>query len=368
MTSAFVLLLVVLLAVLAFEYINGFHDTANAIATVVSTKVLTPRQAILLASAMNLFGAFTGTAVAKTIQSGLIDDKVVAITSFTILCAVLGAIIWNLLTWWLGIPSSSSHALVGGLIGAAMASSKEAWDWKVLIWSRPKVDPVTHVQSMEGIFHKVVVPMITSPLLGFSLGFIFLGFLLFFIRNWRPHTVNKTFGFMQILSAGYMGIAHGKADAQKTMGIIALTLYGATKAGELDHLPTWLSFLKVADKNAAIPLWIVITCALVMAAGTWAGGWKIIKTLGHKMVRIRPVHGFAAETTAATLLYATGELGMPVSTTHTITTSIMGVGAANRWNSVNWSMSGRIIWAWIITIPASAIMAWGIYKLIALFR
>lgn len=367
MTSALILLMIVLLVVFAFEYINGFHDTANAIATVVSTKVLTPRQALLLASSMNLIGAFTGTAVAKTIQSGLIDDKVVAITSLTILCAMLGAIIWNLITWWFGIPSSSSHALVGGLVGAAMASSKNSWDWHVLIWSRVKIDAKTGAQSMEGIFHKVVIPMITSPLLGFTIGFVLMGLVFLLIRNWRPHTVNKTFGFLQILSAGYMGLGHGKADAQKTMGIIALTLYGATSAGELDHLPEWLSFLKITDKHAAIPFWIVASCALVMAAGTWAGGWKIIKTLGHKMVRMKPVHGFVAETTAATILFATGELGMPVSTTHTITTSIMGVGAAKRFNSVKWSLVEKIVWAWVLTIPASAIMAWSIYRLLIAF-
>lgn len=367
MTPALILLLVVLLVVLAFEYINGFHDTANAIATVVSTKVLTPRQALLLASGMNLLGAFTGTAVAKTIQSGLIDDKIVTITSVTILCAMLGAIIWNLITWWFGIPSSSSHALVGGLVGAAMASAKDPWNWHVLIWSRPKIDPKTGHQAMEGIFHKVVIPMITSPLLGFSIGFVLMGVLFILIRNWRPHTINKTFGVLQIISAGYMGLGHGKADAQKTMGVIALTLYGATAAGELDHLPEWLNFLKIHDKGAAIPFWIVMTCAFVMAAGTWAGGWKIIKTLGHKMVRMQPVHGFAAETTAATILMVTGEMGMPVSTTHTITTSIMGVGAAKRWNSVKWSLVERIVWAWIFTIPAAAIMAWLLYKLIARF-
>jgi PiT family inorganic phosphate transporter len=368
MTSALILLLVVLLVVLAFEYINGFHDTANAIATVVSTKVLTPRQALLLASGMNLLGAFTGTAVAKTIQGGLIDDKIVAITSTTILCAMLGAIFWNLVTWWFGIPSSSSHALVGGLIGAAMASAREPWNWHVLIWSRPKIDPKTGHQAMEGIFHKVVIPMVTSPLLGFSIGFVLMGLLFLLIRNWRPHTVQKVFGPLQIISAGYMGLGHGKADAQKTMGIIALTLYGATAAGELDQAPAWLGFLKITDKQAPIPFWIVMTCALVMAAGTWAGGWKIIKTLGHKMVRMQPVHGFAAETTAATILFVTGEMGMPVSTTHTITTSIMGVGAAKRLNGVKWSLVERIVWAWIFTIPASAITAWVIYKLIARFQ
>ncbi|MEY5026117.1 MAG: inorganic phosphate transporter, PiT family [Verrucomicrobiota bacterium] len=368
MSAALLFLLLVLLVVLAFEYINGFHDTANAIATVVSTKVLTPRQALLLASSMNLLGAFSGTAVAKTIQSGLIDDKVVTVTSVTIFAAMLGAIIWNLVTWWFGMPSSSSHALVGGLIGASMASVQGSWNWHVLIWSRVKVDAKTGAQTMEGIFHKVVVPMFTSPVLGFGCGFVLMGLLFLLVRNWRPHLVSRIFSPLQILSAAYMGLGHGKADAQKTMGVIALTLYGATVSGGLNDLPAWLSFLKITDKQAPIPTWIVMTCAVVMAAGTWAGGWKIIQTLGHKMVRMQPIHGFAAETTAATILFVTGEMGMPVSTTHTITTSIMGVGAAKRWNSVKWALVERILWAWVFTIPASAFMAWGTYKAVMWFR
>ena len=366
MTTALLLLLVVLLVVYAFEYINGFHDTANAIATVVSTKVLTPRQALLLAASMNLVGAFFGQAVAKTIHSGIVDDKVVAVTTLTVFCAMLAGIIWNLLTWWFGMPSSSTHALVGGLIGASLGAA--GGNWKVLIWSRVKIDKVTGKESMEGIYHKVVVPMITSPLLGLVVGFLFMGLLFWLIRHWRPHKVNTVFGRLQIISAGYMGFGHGMADAQKTMGVIMLTLFAATQAGELNNLPTWLSFLQVPDKSASIPIWIVMTCALTMAAGTYAGGWRIIKTLGHKMVKMKPVHGFAAETTAATILAVTGYLGMPVSTTHTITTSIMGVGAAKRWNSVRWSLVERIIWAWVLTIPATAVLGYGSYWLITALR
>jgi PiT family inorganic phosphate transporter len=365
MTAALLLLFVVLLVVLTFEYINGFHDTANAIATVVSTRVLTPRQALVLASVTNFIGAFSGQAVAKTIHSGLVDDKVVAVTTVTILCAMLGAIIWNLLTWWFGMPSSSSHALIGGLIGAAMASAPGHWNWHVLIWSRPKINSKTGMaEGMEGIFHKVVVPMITSPVLGFTVGFLVMGLLFWLIRNWRPSIINSVFGKLQILSAGYMGFGHGLADAQKTMGVMMLTLYAATMAGDLDSLPGWLSFLRVPDKSASIPLWIMITCATVMAAGTYAGGWRIIKTLGHKMVKMKPVHGFAAETTAATILAATGAMGMPVSTTHTITTSIMGVGTARRWNAIQWGLVERIVWAWVMTIPATATLAYIIQRLI----
>ena len=362
MTTALLLLFIVLFVVLAFEYINGFHDTANAIATVVSTKVLTPRQALVLAAGMNLVGAFFGQAVAKTIHSGIVDDKVVAVTTMTILCAMLGGIVWNLITWWFGMPSSSTHALVGGLIGASLASAKG--NWHVLIWSREKIDKVTGKVSMEGIYHKVVIPMITSPILGLVVGFLVMGFLFWLIRNWRPRTVNSTFGRLQILSAAYMGFGHGMADAQKTMGVIMLTLFGATQAGDLNALPDWLGFLKIADKNASIPMWIIMTCALVMAAGTYAGGWRIIKTLGHKMVKMKPIHGFAAETTAATILATTGYMGMPVSTTHTITTSIMGVGAAKRWGSIRWTLVESIIWAWVMTIPATALLGWVFFKLL----
>lgn len=358
MTTALFLLLIVLLVVYAFEYINGFHDTANAIATVVSTKVLTPRQALLLAASMNLVGAFFGQAVAKTIHSGIIDDKVVAVTTMTVFCAMLGGIIWNLITWWFGMPSSSSHALIGGLIGASMAAAKG--NWHVLIWSRAKADG-----SMEGIYHKVVIPMITSPTLGLVCGFFFMGFLYWLIRNWRPLTINRTFSVLQIFSAGYMGFGHGLADAQKTMGVVMLTLFAATKAGDLNGLPAWLDFLKIPDKTAAIPLWITLTCASVMAAGTYAGGWRIIKTLGHKMVKMKPVHGFAAETTAATILAVTGVMGMPVSTTHTITTSIMGVGAAKRWNSIRWPLIESIVWAWVMTIPATGLLSYVFFKLLS---
>jgi PiT family inorganic phosphate transporter len=194
-----------------------------------------------------------------------------------------------------------------------------------------------------------------------------MGLLFLLIRNWRPHTVNSVFGRLQIASAGYMGFGHGMADAQKTMGVIMLTLYGATASGDLDNLPSWLGFLKIADKSASIPMWIIVTCALTMAAGTYAGGWRIIKTLGHKMVKMKPVHGFAAETTAATILATTGALGMPVSTTHTITTSIMGVGAAKRSNAIQWSLVEQILWAWVMTIPATGILGWLIYKLCGLF-
>ena len=326
------LLLLVILAALVFEFINGFHDTANSIATVVATKVLSPGQAVMLAASMNLVGAFAGTAVAKTIASGLVDMEVVNVTSQVILCALSGAIVWNLVTWWFGLPSSSSHALIGGLCGAALSAADN--DWAALVWSQVGEGGWTH---NKGLLWKVVLPMVTSPIAGFTLGFLILGLLYAVIagmqriggtprRLARPRWVNALFGNAQIASAAYMGFAHGKQDAQKTMGIIALALFGAQQAGTLDSLPAWLAFLHPDGGKEDIDNWIIATCALVMAAGTATGGWRIIKTMGHKLVKLQPIDGFAAETASATILVTAAQLGMPVSTTHSISTAIMGVG------------------------------------------
>ncbi|MFM1768340.1 MAG: hypothetical protein RJA22_869 [Verrucomicrobiota bacterium] len=442
-----IVLLVVLVA-LTFEYINGFHDTANSIATVVGTKVLTPRQAIVLAAVTNLVGAFFGLAVAKTISSGLVDSAYVG--QVVIICALLGGITWNLITWWFGLPSSSTHALVGGLVGATLAaavcisadkplvdkSGQPVSAWSAIKWSEIKekkskslVPPSpellavlgdtiktngTHTltigtnkvqcvvfcgrvkQVVEktgidkgGVLHKVVVPMISSPLIGFTAGLTVMALLYLLLRNLRPVFVNRIFGRLQLLSAGYMGFSHGMNDATKTMGIITLALVAATKANLLedvgpvfgflktmegsdplklslgDHLiallPSWLQFgymPAIGDaKGQSVPYWCVFVCALTMAAGTAAGGWKIIKTLGHKMVKLQPVHGFAAETTAATVLAVTGTLGMPVSTTHAISSSIMGVGCAKRFSALKFSVVERMLWAWVMTIPATAAVA-----------
>jgi len=569
------LILGVIFVALVFEYINGFHDTANSIATVVSTKVLTPRQAIVLAALTNLFGALAGFAVAKTVSSGLVDAKFVS--SQTILCAMLGGIVWNLLTWWFGMPSSSTHALIGGLCGAAVATAHNLGApsiWKAIVWAEKGGE---HWWENKGVLYKVLIPMITSPVCGFLCGVFVMGLLYVLFRSVRPLTVNRLFGKLQILSAAYMGFSHGTNDAQKTMGIIALALAAGTAAGTFDNLPSglrWLynpesgpavyaaetrlaemhlsgegvkqssktairllgraaagknveaaallgsfhlhgehvnqddklaaKFLLVAadkgvpsamtnyaqllaegrgvkardeakaasllaaattntapkkfalaskklkdapinstellawlqqkaeannadaqvalgvlyhegkgvaaDEAKAIELfqkaaarrnpealfnlglihqagrglpadapkaaayfkaaadtegikpWIKVTCALVMAAGTAAGGWKIIKTLGHKMVKLQPVNGFAAETTAASVLYVAAYFGMPVSTTHAITTSIMGVGCAKRFSALRLSVVERILWAWIMTLPATAILAFVFMK------
>ena len=348
---------IVILVALVFEYINGFHDTANSIATVVSTKVLTPRQAVVLAACTNLLGALWGTAVAKTISSGLVDAKLVAMTSDVILCALLGAIAWNLLTWWFGLPSSSSHALIGGLCGSALAASGN--HWQVIIWAQP--DP-RHWWLGKGLLWKVIVPMVTSPLAGLLLGFVFMALLYVVLRNARPVKINRFFGVAQMFSAGAMGVMHGTNDAQKTMGIIALTLLAATRAGQLMDLPRWLSFLRAAEplpgKDLEIALWIKVVCALTMAAGTAVGGWRIIKTLGHKMVKLHPINGFAAEASSATVIAVASSLGVPVSTTHNISAAIMGVGTARRINAIKWIVVERMVWAWILTIPVTAGLAY----------
>jgi len=355
------LVFTVILIALVFEYINGFHDTANSIATVVSTKVLTPRQAVLLAATTNLIGALWGTAVAKTISSGLIDSKVVTMTSDIMICALLGGIIWNLITWWVGLPSSSSHALIGGLCGAALAASDN--NWKVIVWAQPSSE---HWWLGKGLLWKVIVPMITSPMAGLILGFLVMALLYLVLQKARPAAVNRFFGVAQMFSAGGMGLMHGTNDAQKTMGIIALTLVAATQAGHLEGLPGWLSFLHTTpnpSKGLEIALWIKVTCALVMAAGTAAGGWRIIRTLGHKMVKLQPVNGFAAETSSAAVIAMATHLGIPVSTTHNISAAIMGVGAAKRLNAIKWGVVEKMVWAWLLTIPVTAVLAYCFVRL-----
>ena len=334
----FTLILVILAAVI-FEYSNGFHDAANAIATVVSTRVLTPRQAIAMAAFFNFTGALVGGAVASTIGKGLVDTEVVTMT--TVLCAVIAAFSWNIATWWLGLPSSSSHALIGGLCGAALAAAKG--DWSVIKWN-------------EGVWPKVVLPMIASPIAGFVFGALFMFLLLIALHRFTPHFVQSLFGKLQIFSAAWMAHSHGTNDAQKTMGIITLALFTGTKAGSFQHLPRWLDFLKTPA--FVLPTWVIALCAVTMAAGTAAGGWRIIRTLGHRVVKLQPVHGFAAETTAALIIQVASYYGIPLSTTHVISTSIMGVGAVKRFTGIRWTVVERIVWAWIFTLPATALIGY----------
>ncbi len=349
-------LLLVILVVLIFDYVNGFHDAANAIATVVSTRVLTPRLAVLFAAVFNLVGALSGEAVAKTVGAGLIDTAYV--TSLTILAAMLGGILWNLFTWWFGLPTSSSHALIGGLCGAALASA--AGNWNVIKWSLTKVDPYTGAAAWDGLLPKVILPMIGSPIAGLIGGYLIMILLFVIVRKWTPWAVNRTFGKLQLISASYMAWGHGFADAQKTMGVIALATFAATKAGKLEHLPPMFGFLY--SPKFEVHLWIKVACAVVMGLGTWAGGWRIIRTLGHKLITMRPVHGFAAEATGATILLVAGKFGLPVSTTHAITTSIMGVGIAKQPGAFNKVVAERIVWAWIFTIPGAGGLAYVLFR------
>jgi PiT family inorganic phosphate transporter len=316
-----------------------------------------------MAAVMNLLGALWGTAVASTIASGLVDPQVAS--QKVLICALAGAIIWNLITWYAGLPSSSSHALVGGLVGAAVAA---AHSWSVVIWSVP-----TRGQWYpKGLLGKVIIPMFASPLLGFVLGFLVMGLLFAILRNQTPRTVNAIFGKAQLASAMSMGFMHGTNDAQKTMGIIALALASGTANGRLANLPSWLSFLQTSAPepggSLAIATWIKLMCAIVMAAGTATGGWRIIKTLGHKMVRLQPVHGFAAETSSAAIIGVASHFGFPVSTTHTVSAAIMGVGAAKRFSALKWTVVERMVWAWVLTIPVSAVIAYTLMRLLQVFR
>jgi PiT family inorganic phosphate transporter len=364
---------VVIIVALAFTYINGFHDTANSIATVVATKVLTPGQAVLLAAVTNLIGALWGTAVAKTIATGLIDTGLIDAGGLLLIGALAGAIVWNLITWWFGLPSSSSHALIGGLVGAALAAAND--DPGVVIWMEASG---THWWQGSGVIPKVLIPMVASPVLGFSIAFLFMG-LLFALLAWcanrtgwlqrlgRTPFANAFFSRAQLFSSSAMGLSHGMNDAQKTMGIIALALAGATAAGQLDGLPGWLSFLRIDEDPAQefeIPVWVKVLCALVMAAGTAGGGWRIIKTLGHKLVKLHPVHGFAAESGAALVIIGASHMGIPVSTTHNVSSAIMGVGAAKRLNAIRWTVVERMVWSWILTLPVTALLAYLLVRLL----
>jgi inorganic phosphate transporter, PiT family len=315
------LVVLIVVAALSFDFINGFHDTANAIATVVSTRVLTPRAAILMAASLNFIGALCFTAVAETIAKGL----VIGASQPLILAAVLGAIVWNLITWYYGIPSSSSHALVGGLIGAALAhGGSRSVQW-------------------EGVLNKVIIPLFTSPLVGFLIGLTVMSLIYRLFARAHPGHVGQMFRTLQIFSAAAMSFSHGSNDAQKSMGIITLALVSAQ------------SHTSIA--KAAVPLWVKIACAVFMAAGTSMGGWRIIKTMGHRIIRLEPVHGFAAETSASLVILLASLTGRAVSTTHVISGSIFGVGTAKRLSAVRWSVAQTMMIAWILTIPAAATVA-----------
>ena len=314
------ILIAVLLLAVAFDYINGFHDTANAIATSVSTRALSPRLAIAMSATANFVGALTGTAVAKTVGSGLIEQQFEG--QVVIAAALTGAIVWNLLTWRLGIPSSSSHALIGGLLGAvAAAAGFGAW-------------------KIDGIVNKVLIPLVSSPIAGFLIGLGVMIMIFNLFKRVHPKKMNDRFRRLQVVSAGFMAFSHGSNDAQKTMGVMTLALLSA---GIIDEFK--------------VPLWVIVVAASAMSLGTAAGGWRIIKTMGTKVVKLDPVHGFAAETTAASVIFGASLLGMPVSTTHVISSAIMGTGSSDRFNAIRWVVARNIGVAWVLTIPATAMTA-----------
>jgi inorganic phosphate transporter, PiT family len=310
-------LVVVIALAVVFDYVNGFHDTANAIATSVATRALRPRHAILMATAFNFIGAFAGTAVAKTIGSGLVNEETT--TQAIVMAALIGAIAWDLITWWFGIPTSSSQALVGGLLGATVIAAGVG------------------ALNIDGIINKVLVPSLTSPLVGFVGAFLLMLLLYWTFQKAKRKPMARAFRRLQVVSAGYMAFAHGSNDAQKTMGIITLALFSAGVISSVE-----------------VPPWVIVVSATALSMGTAVGGWRIMHTMGQRVAVLEPVHGFAAETTAASVLVVTAHLGMPVSTTHVISSAIMGVGSARGAKGVRWGVARRILFAWIITIPAAA--------------
>lgn len=326
------LVIVVVVVALVFDYTNGFHDAANAIASSISTRALTPRAALVMAAILNLVGAMLGVGVAETIGSGIIDAPQGHGGLVVVLAGLIGAITWNLITWWYGLPSSSSHALIGGLMGAGLASYSDV-HWNVIL-------------------EKVVIPMVASPLVGFMIAFGLMVGVLWLFRNSAPGKVMRRFRMFQPFSAAMLALGHGLQDAQKTMGVIFLALV----AGGYQTL------------DDGIPFWVKLSAAVAIAAGTYAGGWRIMRTLGRKVIELDPARGFVAESMAATVLYGTAFIfHAPISTTHTITSAIMGVGATRRLSAVRWGVARSIATAWVLTLPASAGVAAIVYFVLHLF-
>ena len=325
-----ILILIVVFA-LAFDYINGFHDTANAIATVVSTRVMTPLTAIILAATLNFVGALIATRVASTIAKGILETH--SATETVVLAAIIGGIVWNLVTWVFGIPSSSSHALIGGLCGAGAAhAGTKAVQWK-------------------GLVGKVIIPLFASPMLGFLIGLVLMLAITALFKNAHPRRASGAFRSLQRASAALMAFSHGQNDAQKSMGVITLAL-----------------FTHGIIKKPEVPLWVILACAVTMAAGTAAGGWRIIRTMGHRIARLEPVNGFAAETSGAVVILGASYFGMPVSTTHVLAGSIFGVGTSKGIRMVRWNVAQRMVTAWILTIPAAAAVGAAAYGLLTVLH
>ncbi|WP_205314865.1 inorganic phosphate transporter [Nonomuraea lactucae] len=322
MDLTLVLVIGVVAVALAFDYTNGFHDAANAIATSVSTRALTPRAALFMAAAMNFIGAHLGTQVAQTVGKGIIDAPQGSHGLVIVASALIGAIVWNLITWYFGLPSSSSHALIGGLVGSALASAS------LVHW--------------DGVVEKVVIPMILSPLTGFTLAAAIMIAIYWIFRRAQPAKTNRGFRYAQTVSAAAMALGHGLQDAQKTMGVIFLALVVGGYAAPDDPIPQW----------------VILSAAGAISLGTYAGGWRIMRTLGRRIIALDPPQGFAAESAAAIVLYGAAiGFGAPISTTHTITSAIMGVGSTKRLSAVRWGVAGNIVTAWVLTIPAAALVA-----------
>lgn len=321
MDAALAILSLVVILGLIFEFVNGFHDSANAIATVVATRVLSPLQAVLMAGTLNFVGALSGTAVATTLGKGIVDPR--AVSQSTVAIALAAAIVWDLVTWYYGLPTSSSHALVFAMVGAAVATSGP----NVLVW--------------EGIA-KVLLGLVYSPVVGFIAAFAIMVAIYWLFRRVHPRTASLLFGRLQLVSSAYMAFSHGGNDGQKTMGVIALALFSYGALGNDFH----------------IPIWVMICSATAMGLGTAFGGWRIIKTMGQRLVDLRPVHGFAAETAAGTVIEVATRLGMPISTTHAISSAILGVGAVTSVKRVRWAVAGNILVAWVFTIPACFLLGW----------
>lgn len=344
MSIAIILLILVLIVAFIFEYVNGFHDSANAISTVVSTKALSPRHAIVYAATLDFIGALCGTHVAKTIGSGLVSAE--HVTQLVILCALLGAVVWNVLTWYLGLPSSSSHALIGGLLGAAITHAyfklDQAYELILKIPSFHFEHPALSVVNGHNVLYKVLAPMVVSPLLGFIFGFLVILCLIKIFYKTRPEILNRLFRKLQLFSSGFLAFSHGSNDAQKTMGIITLSL---------------MTFGVIHNNEFEIPIWVICACALTLAMGTMTGGWKIIRTMSSKVIKMKPIHGFSVEFASASIITAASHFGFPVSTTHIISTAIVGVGSMVKVSAVRWGIVKNIVAAWVCTIPVTMILS-----------
>ncbi len=328
--SADIILVIVVFTALAFDFTNGFHDTANVVASAISSRAIPPRPAIAMASLLNFIGAFISLKVAATVGKGFVDTH--DVTTTVVFAGLAGAIAWNLLTWYLGLPTSSSHALIGGLVGAMLAAHGSSF----VLW--------------QSIWQKVIVPALLSPVAGFLVGFLIMLALYWLFRAWHPRRVSRVFRRAQVVSAAFVSFSHGANDAQKTMGIITLALVASHHQARF-----------------AVPPWVILLSAATIALGTFSGGWRIIRTMGQRIIRLEPINGFAAETASATILLFASLRGLPVSTTQVVASTVVGVGSTRNPSAVRWGVAGNILVAWVLTLPAVAIVSALVYAVLHLF-